>query len=527
MSGIIFDTLASYATLDEIEAELQLSALLMGDGYGTGLIGTVALRAELEDDMTSQSVLEARLLLQSILAEPAGDYLLGSIDALGGRLIQSDPTPEYTLLIGVLNGLWSQFSGTVRYDNALNVGLPEGGANLFEPDGDYLVAPLTTMRAVLSEPPGEIENYIIISQSPGYVWAYGAWTYAVLADGVLTDDAAEGQYRAQVVEAAMLVVDEAVRLSIQRGVTERVVVDDLLATVTRAAVAEGVLTADSPDAFARALLRVVDAVALANPLASSATITAAVAAGVVAAEAVRELLPGLVTEAVSLVETLTDRMRALGAVIETLLIEDAAESQVKVIALVDDSVTFDDDAAMRLWALGRVREGVAMAMRLRFGGNIYTGWVVNTATKAVSTYTNYPFNSFAVVGHTAFGAADDGLHVLTGDTDNGEQINAAIRTVLSNLGTGRKKRVPDVYLGYTSTGMLVMKVITAEKSDGERTEDWYKLTEQPAGTMREGRIKPGKGLSSVYWAFELVNAGGADFEIDKLDLYPIILERRV
>lgn len=411
-----------------------------------------------------------------------------------------------------------------RYDATFN--LPAFRA--FASDAEsLLIGELPTISLRGTDAVASDDNYGFCIQSAGYMWAFGAWSPVLAGEGVDLSDAAQGQYRAIVLEAAVTAVAHTVRLNIQRGVAEGASVTDLLLSATRAAIAEGVALADTPAGFARALLHVYDAVSLLNPLASSASITVAVAAGVVLAEVARDMLPAFVAEAAIAADAAAERIRAIAGVIEALLAGDLVGSQVKVIAMVSEATEALATDASQLWALARLSEGATLLMRLRFGGDVYTGWVVNTSTKAVSTYTNYPFNSFAVVGHTAFGASDEGLFELSGDSDNGEQINAAIRTVLTNLGTGRKKRVPDVYLGYTSSGGLVMKVVTTDKSDGERTEDWYKLTEQPAGTMREGRIKPGKGLSSVYWAFEMVNIDGADFEIDKIDLLPIILERRV
>jgi len=81
------------------------------------------------------------------------------------------------------------------------------------------------------------------------------------------------------------------------------------------------------------------------------------------------------------------------------------------------------------------------------------------------------------------------------------------------------------YIGYTSTGRLMLKVRTV--SGGELKEQWYEAQELQAQAPREQMLRIGRGLRSRYWQFELVNVDGADFEIDNLELHPVYLNRRV
>ena len=80
-------------------------------------------------------------------------------------------------------------------------------------------------------------------------------------------------------------------------------------------------------------------------------------------------------------------------------------------------------------------------------------------------------------------------------------------------------------MGYTSTGKLVLKVRSVD--EGKMTEKWYSATPRVADAPREKVMQPGRGLRSRYWQFELANVDGADFVIDHLELYPVILGRRV
>ena len=65
-------------------------------------------------------------------------------------------------------------------------------------------------------------------------------------------------------------------------------------------------------------------------------------------------------------------------------------------------------------------------------------------------------------------------------------------------------------------------------SDGELSENWYKATQNKVSEAPEGSYMPvGQGLKSRYWQFELTNVDGGDFEIDQVELHPLILNRRV
>ena len=80
---------------------------------------------------------------------------------------------------------------------------------------------------------------------------------------------------------------------------------------------------------------------------------------------------------------------------------------------------------------------------IRIGDDEYTAWVLSVnrtdegnSLPAVVEYRNFPFNSFAAWNGSYFGASEHGIFELTGDDDDGEPIDAWVRTAISNLGTG-------------------------------------------------------------------------------------------
>lgn len=231
-------------------------------------------------------------------------------------------------------------------------------------------------------------------------------------------------------------------------------------------------------------------------------------------------------DSVAFNEALQATAQFVGPLVDSAAMTDGVEHAMRIVALASDTLQGTDTLATAMQLNAEASDGILLYATIRLGGTEYAGWVLNTVNRAPSQYTNFPFDSFARFGDRYFAAGDGGIFELTGNTDDGARIDAFIRTGLSNFGTGKMKRVPDVYVAYTSTGDLVLKVVTTSAT-GEKVEDWYRMAAKNANAVREGRFQPGRGLKSVYWQFELCNTGGDDFDLAELKLRPLILDRRV
>lgn len=180
-------------------------------------------------------------------------------------------------------------------------------------------------------------------------------------------------------------------------------------------------------------------------------------------------------------------------------------------------------AAQILQALAADAAGVNVELLL--GGESYEGWVVRTDTLAPSQYLNYPFNSMCRLGQRYFGASEEGFFELDGDSDDGQPIQARILTGELDFGTPEMKRIERAYLGYTTNGDLVLKVIATHA--GKKSEYWYRAPMLVRDEATETRVKIGRGIVSRYFQFELVNVDGADFDLDRMDLEVLNLSRRL
>lgn len=149
-------------------------------------------------------------------------------------------------------------------------------------------------------------------------------------------------------------------------------------------------------------------------------------------------------------------------------------------------------------------------------------WALNMRNRALTEYTGWTFDSFAVFRGATLAAGADGVVVLsTQNVDNNTQIASTVRDGALEYGSSRLKRVPRIYVGLESDGDMVFRTITTEH--GRRS---YLLPENGAG-LRSRRVPVGKGPKSRYWQWEAANSGGAAFTLESVALYPVELTRRV
>jgi len=154
---------------------------------------------------------------------------------------------------------------------------------------------------------------------------------------------------------------------------------------------------------------------------------------------------------------------------------------------------------------------------------IYKGIVMNLVNQAISTYSNYPFNSLAKFNSRYLAAGEDGIYELGGDSDSGTQILSKIKTGPMDFGEKFIKYLRNVWLTYRSDGHLELVLYVDEDEDNPVSRS----TEIASDEIHEERIKVPRGLKGRYYTIELKNMSGANFDIDKLSLLVESIRRKV
>src|SRR5690606_13722992 len=122
-----------------------------------------------------------------------------------------------------------------------------------------------------------------------------------------------------------------------------------------------------------------------------------------------------------------------------------------------ESLDLTDAGAALLRANADMADRMLMYATVRLGGTDYVGWAMNTDLGAASEHRLAPWDSFATFGGHHYAAGAAGIVRFTGDAADDQPIDAWIKTFLMNFGTDKLKRAPEVWIGATDTGAMVLK----------------------------------------------------------------------
>ncbi len=146
------------------------------------------------------------------------------------------------------------------------------------------------------------------------------------------------------------------------------------------------------------------------------------------------------------------------------------------------------------------------------------------ADGATSRYSNWYFNSYAAFGGDEYGLDAEGLRLLEGSTDEGEEISAAIYLGFIGYDTPQIKSPEGVYVRGKSSDILVVDVVLP-------TDDVYSYpANRYSETMAVVRHAPMKGLlSQRQQGFSTIvrNQNGCSFELASVEVSFIVSSRRI
>jgi len=340
----------------------------------------------------------------------------------------------------------------------------------------------------------------------------GADTLSGLLDTLLMEAiAAQTDPVATVNTADFLTVSAAANDVLQAGI------EQLVAEVTNGADTVSMTLASA----------LVDAVSVIASQAATFNTVMAVAEMIVAVDLANTAAGYDVTEAGDMADVVDAQIRRVYSMLEEALALDTDTGNLSLYQTAGDAA----DAAIVLTSTGSIitallADTALATIRLNIGGEVFTGWVLNTDTLAPSEYqfADRQFNSACKHGSKYLMAAEDGIYEFTEETGV-ESVMTYIKTGKTDFGSDLKKRIVNSYIVYSASGNMVLKVTTSEY--GQLQTRNYKMV--PPGnseTTDVRRFDLGRGIKSRYWQFELVG-DGVDCDIDEIGMLPVVLSRRI
>lgn len=385
------------------------------------------------------------------------------------------------------------------------VGLPYGVAYQIPPVNEFLL--MVQSAGVMA---------IQVATSPAYVVSDSMTMGSTIVPAwvqVLQDVVSLGSSRSALFNVIQVLSDD-------------VILGDALTLILRELLVDTLTVSSTPSSWMGLALALLDTVLLGSVPTASYDAHVVLLLGFALGSVLFDAQRGYLSDDVALADALIQKVNALALLADSWQLESTQSASAILYALLSDSAVFSDARTDYLAITQVLLDGAQFGLTLYTGQDQYVAWVMTTPTRAMRRYVNYPFNSFGEINGRLCGANANGLYWLDGDTDDGAEIPAMIRSGLMDFGSRQLKRMDRAYLGYTSDGTLGLKVITTSET-GDEVAYSYKMIQKPAHAPRESRVQIGRGMRSVYWQFELINEAGSDFELHDLTLLPLILSRRV
>ena len=136
---------------------------------------------------------------------------------------------------------------------------------------------------------------------------------------------------------------------------------------------------------------------------------------------------------------------------------------------------------------------------------------------APTQYQEFNFASMCALGDTWIGGNEDGLYELAGDDDNGTGITAQVEFLRSDFGLENQKSILLAQVSGEGSGGLRLTFKAGENR--EFSVDFVLEKELQDGVKVYGT----RDLVGQYWELRLENIGGAAFSVDKIDIFPSVL----
>ncbi|GEM_PF-3991552 len=375
---------------------------------------------------------------------------------------------------------------------------------------------------------GPIDNLLYAVQSPGFlqIRAVGAVGTRYVQGLGLTGLAQPDWVMLRKAVLGLVSTPPTTLLDGLQHAAEKLGFADVVGIVLRLLMSEKIGVKGTPSAWGSLLLEVRDVLGLLAGPGSLLDARNALVSALGLADQTGFVWPATVLAKLGVKASDANHLTGYQALMDTLGAHAVPYGRATFTALVDDTMGLHDGPLTRADLFTLIRDGLGVLATFHLPDGVHTAWVLHAETQAFTSYTNFPFNSFARFGDRYFGCSDTGIYLLEGPDDAGVPIEARVRLGLEDYGTSALKGAESMYLGYRADGGMLLKVIVTNDA-GDLEEHWYALESRPAQEITYGRAKIGRGLRSAYWGFEIANVAGADFSLDGFRWLPLVKDRRI
>lgn len=497
------------------------------DAWGHVVLGQLMATGLSAQPTTGLAVLPALRTSGVSGGAMVGHALLPALRADG----DASTPPEVGATIGHaflpgLSGAGSVSHTAILAGAVLLPGLAGAGVSGNDTAGHALLPALRTTGLIRSAERAGVSVLL----STGYAWIVGGEgqtiTTVSAVDGLALGEDTTSELVHVIVEHLRLSGAFDALLEKLVPVSDGLALADLVRAIVVLHVKDVVALGESVTVSKELAVQLVDALLLASPTTSVQEINALVSSVLALMDAGADLHEALAESGIELGEAVLYQARAYAQAIETLRLSASPSWSVVLVVAAQDGLALGDGAVTFAQIQALVRSGLSLMAQVTLADAPQIAWVMNTESRAVFTYDQWPFNSYAEFGGRHLAAGPAGIYALAGDTDAGVPILAKIRTGLMDMGTSAKKRIESMYLGYSSDGRLGLRVITTMPG-GEKQAFDYVMKLRAADATTTNRIKIGRGHASRYYAFELSNVDGSDFTLNGAELLPMVLDRRI
>lgn len=150
-------------------------------------------------------------------------------------------------------------------------------------------------------------------------------------------------------------------------------------------------------------------------------------------------------------------------------------------------------------------------------GFVRTVLVVNADSGAVNRYQfDKNLTGASLADDVLLLSSTTGLYALDGDSDGGTAISWVLDTGNTHLGTPYLKRLAYVDVLHRTDGEINFRLISAKY--GVKRSDQYLIPARTRSSYRDGRVKVGKGINSVYYGMGLTGSGMVEIDAIQIDV---------